>query len=69
MAASRKSNSKRPDGGHYGNGASPLKSTVLARLKGLANGVNPKWGTKTVIVSGISGEVIRVEEGKKRGAT
>ena len=32
----------------------------IARLKGLANGVNPRWGTKTVVVSDTSGKVVRL---------
>jgi len=34
---------------------------LTARLKGLINGVNPKWGTKTVIVSYDDGSIITIE--------
>jgi len=34
---------------------------LLARLKGFANGVNPRWWPKTVVVSKSTGDLIRVE--------
>lgn len=40
---------------------------VLARLKGLANGVNPRWGTKTVVVSNRTGNIVRLEDRAKMG--
>ena len=40
---------------------------ILARLKGLANGVNPRWGVRTVIVSDGSGKIIRVENRRRPG--
>ena len=41
---------------------------ILAKLKGLANGVNPRWGTKTVIVSDDTGDIIRIESRRKKKA-
>lgn len=35
---------------------------ILARLKGLANGVNPRWWTKTVVVSRSTGDIVRLED-------
>lgn len=39
---------------------------VLARLKGFVNGMNPRWGMATVIVSKTTGDIIRVEDRKSR---
>ena len=39
----------------------------LARVKGLANGVNPRWGIRTVIVSDGTGDIIRVEDRRRPG--
>lgn len=60
----RRSQDRRPEAGVL------WPSTLLRRLKGLANGVNPRWGTKTVVVSGATGDIIRFEErgGKEREA-
>ncbi len=42
-------------------------SPIFASLKGFANGVNPRWGTRTVVVSLSTGDIIRLEDrGKKR---
>ena len=38
---------------------------ILAALKGLANGVSPRWGTKTVVVSYVTGDILRVESRAK----
>ena len=35
---------------------------ILAALKGLGNGINPRWWPRTVVVSRTTGEVIRVED-------
>ena len=58
----RRSQDRRPQAGPYG-----LLPSCGA-LKGLANGVNPRWGTRTVVVSVATGDIIRFEErgGKER---
>ena len=38
-----------------------LLISIYARLKGFINGVNPRWGTKTVIVSDRSGDIVKLE--------
>ncbi|MCE2462584.1 MAG: hypothetical protein J4F46_01505 [Dehalococcoidia bacterium] len=35
---------------------------ILAALKSFANGVNPKYGTKTVVVSKITGNIVWLED-------
>ncbi|PKB80177.1 MAG: hypothetical protein BZY88_09685 [SAR202 cluster bacterium Io17-Chloro-G9] len=45
------------------NGNSLLRRVpLLAALKGLANGVNPRWWPYTVIVSKSTGNIIRLED-------
>ena len=39
---------------------------VLVALKGFANGINPKYGTKTVVVSKSTGDIIRIEDRSKK---
>ena len=41
--------------------------SLLGRLKGLANGVNPRWGARTVVVSVATGDIIRFEERGGKG--
>ena len=41
---------------------------ILAKLKGLANGLNPRWGTKTVVVSDETGDIIKLESRRKKKA-
>ena len=41
-------------------------SRILARLKGLANGVNPKWWPKTVVVFKSTGHILRLEDLRKK---
>ena len=41
---------------------------VLAALKALANGVNPRWGTSTVVVSNRTGMILRTEDRVNRRA-
>ena len=43
------------------------QDSLLGRLKGLVNGVNPRWGSKTVVVSVATGDIIRVEERGGKG--
>ncbi len=35
---------------------------ILSRLRGLANGVNPRWGARTVYVCDETGSILRFEE-------
>lgn len=35
---------------------------ILAALKSFANGVNPKYGTKTVVVSRSTGDIVWLED-------
>ncbi len=35
---------------------------VLARMRGLANGVDPRWGVRTVYVCDETGCILRFEE-------
>ncbi len=39
---------------------------LLARLKGFANGVNPRWWPKTVVVSKSTGDILRLEDLRKK---
>lgn len=41
---------------------------ILAKLKGLVNGLNPRWGTKTVVVSDDTGDIITLESRRKKKA-
>ena len=45
-----------------------LRFPILARLKGFANGVNPRWGTRTVLVCDATGNILRLEERGERVA-
>ena len=40
----------------------------LARLKGFANGVNPRRWPKTVVVSKSTGDILRLEDLRKKRA-
>ena len=48
-------------------GAWVRRVPILARIKGFANGVNPRWGTRTVVVSDRTGDIIRLESRDKPG--
>ena len=48
------------------NGEWLHRFSILAALKGLGNGINPRWWPRTVVVCRVTGEVIRVEEGDGR---
>ena len=39
---------------------------LLARLKGFANGINPRWWPKTVVVSKSTGDILRLEDLRKK---
>ncbi len=40
---------------------------VRGRLMGLARGVDPRWGVRTVVVSKATGQVVRAEGERKKG--
>ena len=43
------------------------RTPFLVRVKGFANGVNPRWGTRTVVVSDTTGNIVRLmNRGKRR---
>ena len=40
---------------------------LIARIRGFINGVNPKWGTKTVFVSDQSGDIVKLKSRRNKG--